>query len=130
MTALTRNTVVRVGAGPSIEIRMQVSGPDGGCEFWFNCRNEEQRRYGEGAITLGGFECHWKEHSRPDYYKDREAHYTDCTITGGACWHDGTSLWANEHWLPGMTSGGEEWVWRELEAEYLRQIAVKQDATS
>ena len=27
-----------------------------------------------------------------------------------------------------MTSGGEEWVWRELEAEYLRQIAVKQDA--
>lgn len=122
---LERRTVLHVTAGPHVAVRMQVIGPDGGCEFHFTCHNEEARRYGEGAITPGGFECHFKAHSRPDYYAEHEKpHRTDCSVTGGDCWHDGTSLWASEHWLPGMAHGGEEWVWRELEAAYRDKIAA------
>ncbi len=122
MSKLERRTVVTVSPGPHVHVRMQVVGPDGGCEFHFTCANQEQRSYGEGAITSGGFECHFKEHSRPDYYAEARAHRHDCSITGGDCWHDGTSLWAREHWLPGMASGGEEWVWRELEHAYRTKI--------
>lgn len=128
MGELERRTVVHVYDGPSVEIRMQVIGPDGGCEFWFTCRNEEERRYGKGAITSGGFECHFKDGSRPDYLKDTPRHRDNCTVTGGDCWHDGTSLWASEHWLPGMTRGGEAWVWPELERAYHDKIAVKESA--
>lgn len=122
MAELERRTVVRVSSGPAVHVRMQIVGPDGGCEFHFTCNNEEQRRYGEGAITAGGFECHFKAHSRPDYYHDHGAHRHDCEITGGDCWHDGTSLWASEHWLPGMADGGQDWVWRELERAYRERI--------
>lgn len=123
--ALERRTIIRVSAGPHAAVRMQVIGEDGGCEFHFSCADEERRIYGDGAITSGGFECHFKASSRPEYYADHAPHHTDCPVTGGDCWHDGTSLWAREHWLPGMASGGEEWVWRELENAYRNKIAAK-----
>lgn len=57
-------------------------------------------------------------------------HHNDCSITGGDCWHDGTSLWAREHWLPGMARGGEDWVWRELELAYREKIAAQEPSNA
>jgi len=44
--------------------------------------------------------------------------HPDCVVLGGPCWHDGTSLWAHEHWIPLYEALGEEWVWGELERTY------------
>jgi hypothetical protein len=50
-----------------------------------------------------------------------------CSLLGGGkCWHDGTSLWASEHWAPGFANGGAEWVWRELRKTYQRWLVDRE----
>jgi len=51
----------------------------------------------------GGVEAHRK--SPPDYSEPPS--HADCWLTGGLCWHDGTSLWATEHWIPRFLRGEE-----------------------
>ena len=79
-------------------------GEHGGVEFWF----DEHDRIGK----LGGVETHWS-HDPPDYM-DGGPHHTDCEVTGGNCWHEGTSLWASEHWIPMYERFGEAWVREKL----------------
>lgn len=48
--------------------------------------------------------------------------HLDCKLTGGRCWHDGTSLYAQEQvWPmvePMLRAGDHEGIFRVLESEY------------
>ena len=50
----------------------------------------------EGEIYYGGVEEHRR--TAPDGMSAPD--HTDCPILHGSCWHDGTSLWASEKWIP------------------------------
>ena len=122
---LERRTITHLSEG-RVQIRMQVVGSDGGVEFVFNCYPEPLSRYEESSWQASGFEYHWKRHSKPDYFKDEdEAPHNDCTITGGECWHDGTSLWASEHWMPLYRAIGPEATFEHLEAQYRKTFEAQ-----
>lgn len=48
--------------------------------------------------------------------------HVDCKLTGGRCWHDGTSLYASESLWPAIKSylstGNHKEIFRILESEY------------
>jgi hypothetical protein len=78
------------------------------------------------TITDGyGASCGLEFHSA-EPIGDDAPHHIDCPITGGRCWHDGTSLYANEHLWPmieGYLRGGEhEFIFRMLEREHDRHF--------
>lgn len=68
-----------------------------------------------------GLEFHYFE--PPDYMKDYAPSHIDCFITGGKCWHDGTSLYAIENlWPliePCFKAGDHDSIFKILENEYL-----------
>lgn len=49
-------------------------------------------------------------------------HHLDCPLTGGRCWHDGTSLYARETVWPFVSAylptGDHDHIFRYLEGEY------------
>ena len=51
-----------------------------------------------GIEPQAGLESHYL--IRPPWVQDEAPHHTSCSITGGDCWHDGTSLYAMEYYLP------------------------------
>lgn len=66
-----------------------------------------------------GLEFH---HTEAAKYRPKEApDHIDCPLTGGRCWHDGTSLYATEtlwpHIQPYSKSGEHEQVFKILECE-------------
>jgi hypothetical protein len=70
--------------------------------------------HGNGFNPTAGLETHsrYSTGSAPDH--DR------CHVLGGApCWHDGTSLYASEHWLPMFGKISDE--------EMLRQLCIEAD---
>lgn len=50
-------------------------------------------RYKGVGEFYGGIEIHYR--SPPDYMKGSAPHHHDCFVTGGLCWHDGSSLGAD-----------------------------------
>ena len=72
-------------------------------------------RYGDTA----GLELHYV--SPPQYMKDNAPSHMDCKLTGGRCWHDGTSLYAMETlWpiiKPMLRSGDHEMIFKVLEKQ-------------
>jgi hypothetical protein len=57
---------------------------------------------------------------------DRAPSHKDCWLIGGQCWHDGTSLYAEEHVWPViglcLQSGNHETAWEVLQREYERHF--------
>ena len=47
---------------------------------------------------LGGYEAHYL--SPPDYMPKDTPSQEHCWLLEARCWHDGTSLWASEFWVP------------------------------
>lgn len=86
-----------------------VVGPEGAIEFWMM---PEMR-----GLKLGGVETHRRTPFEYSLHKEIPDH-DHCAVLDGPCWHDGTSLWASEHWIPMYEACGEEWVWLELEKTY------------
>jgi len=118
---LERRTVCTVRT-KAVYVRLQVIGEHGGVEFHFACYPEPiSQYYGENSWNSMGVEAHWKAHSKPDYFKNDACSHPDCSITGGECWHDGTSLWASEYWMPNFLDGGPEWAFDRLE-QYYREV--------
>lgn len=95
-----------------------VVGEHGAVEFWVMEGSKE---------LIGGVEYH---HRAPMEYSSNKAEpdHADCPVLDGPCWHDGTSLWAVEHWIPGYAACGEGWVWDELEHTY-RKWSQEQEET-
>jgi len=56
-----------------------------------------------------------------DYQRGEAPHHFNCEVTGGRCWHDGTSLYASEQlWPliePYVRRGDHETIFRILEGE-------------
>lgn len=57
--------------------------------------------------------------------------HINCPITGGRCWHDGTSLYASEHVWPlvegYLKDGDHEKIFAILEAEHDRHFEGRED---
>lgn len=108
--------LVRYTREDDYEKRWIVVGNYGAIDF--HCSHahlDVSKRYG----VTGGVEYH---HRQPASYMgdDYGCTHDHCWVLGGKCWHDGTSLWATEHWIPMFRACGEAWVWLELESTYRR----------
>ena len=72
-------------------------GSKGAVHLHINDRGvEHEQEYGKRYS--GGFECHYR--CPPDYMADDAPSHDHCHLLQAPCWHDGTSLWATEHWIP------------------------------
>lgn len=71
-----------------------------------------------------GLEMH--HFSPPEYMQDQAPSQLKCDLTGGRCWHDGTSLYASESlWpmiKPLLRAGNHEGVFQLLEGEYINRF--------
>lgn len=85
----------------------------GSISFWYaECSEESKMIFGDKGY--GGVETHYNEKSKPDYLGVGSFH-EQCMQNNGKCWHDGTSLWASEYWIPYVMPNGDEAIWRKLE---------------
>jgi hypothetical protein len=70
-----------------------------------------------GPHTYDGGE-HWgaglELHSRTPLHGDTAPTHDECWLLKCPCWHDGTSLYAQEHFLPMVIAGDHTRVFREL----------------
>lgn len=87
----------------------ELVGPDGAIHFAVNMSEE---KYGG---PTAGLEFHHLS-------GDGAPHHLDCKLTGGRCWHDGTSLYANETLWPEigpmLRFGDHDGIFALLEHEY------------
>lgn len=88
-----------------------VTADFGSLSFWVS--GDDKESYG----LYGGVESHYNEKSKPDYLSEG-AFNERCECNAGKCWHDGTSLWASEYWIPSVLPEGQEFIWRMLEHHY------------
>ena len=93
-----------------------VTGDLGSVSFWVQ-ENVSEIAIKWGEKFFGGVEAHYNAKSKPDYMGD-EPHHKVCHQNGAECWHDGTSLWAFEHWIPYILPYGQERIWQELMSAY------------
>lgn len=97
----------------SVRHNWSLRGPRGGINFHVSIRDK-----GDWDPSCG-LEFH---RDFDPYGGKRAADYKDCWLTGGKCWHDGTSLYASEHVWPYvkdcLRTGDHEAVFRFLEGEY------------
>lgn len=68
----------------------EVVGSNGSIHFHATIHEE----YGDSC----GLEIHYWQ--PPEYMKDKPPSHLNCPLTGGRCWHDGTSLYAKDHLWP------------------------------
>ena len=93
-----------------------VSGEFGSLSFWCTPSAKIEGLYNDTDF-YGGVETHYNEKSKPCYIDDNSGH-NDCHANGGKCWHDGTSLWASEYWIPYVLPRGDKAIWETLEFNY------------
>jgi len=53
-------------------------------------------------------------HSRTPLYGESAPSHDECWLLKCPCWHDGSSLYAQDHFLPMVIAGDHERVFREL----------------
>jgi hypothetical protein len=98
---------------PFLSVRhcWEFVGPNGAVHFSANLT--------EGYGTTCGLEFH-------SLSGEGAPHHLNCHLTGGRCWHDGTSLYADESVWPALESmlrhGDHEGIFRLLEWEYERHF--------
>lgn len=102
-----------------------ITGPYGALEFWFS---PSPPGYPDNERYYGGVEKHFNRIAAPAYLTNgRYGYREDCSLVPGGCFHDGSSLWASEHWIPGMMRGGSDWIWAELESRYFDCMKPEND---
>lgn len=89
----------------------ELVGPLGAVHFHVSVND----KYGDSC----GLEFHHTEAC--GWHTDEAPHHINCPLTGGRCWHDGTSLYASEHLWPRVKDllglGNHEAIFRILEQE-------------
>lgn len=75
----------------------------------------------------GGIEIH--RASPPDYAPSVTPSNDYCWALGKPCWHDGSSLWASEYWIPLWDNGftPHDHMLRRIEGELLSRL--REEAT-
>jgi len=101
--------------GNVLVISFAVVGPAGAVEFRLMTRDGPL-----GPVSPMGFEMHARAPLDG-------GNHSNCWLIEGPCCHDGTSLWAIEHWMPLFRNGGTKALWPALEAEYRRRFALAKD---
>jgi len=86
-----------------------VVGDLGGVHFWYSESKHDGQKY-------GGVEWHWRERTE-DYHTETPSH-DDCWVIGGPCWHDGTSLYADEVYIPMVGHVDDDVIYRFLATDY------------
>lgn len=92
-----------------------VTGEFGSLSFWFT-EYPKDYELAHGELGYGGVETHYNEKSKPEYLQGNGR--DDCMCNVGKCWHDGTSLWASEYWIPHVLPRGDKFIWETLEFNY------------
>lgn len=99
----------------SVRHQWEIVGPYGAVHFHVSLTEN----YGPSC----GLEFHHTEEGakRVGRFADEAPHQMSCPMTGGRCWHDGTSLYASAHIWPMVESylrhGEHEHVFHILEQE-------------
>jgi len=88
-----------------------VVGDLGGVHFWYQVSTFDGEKY-------GGVEWHWRKPTE-DYHAENPDH-NDCWIIGGPCWHDGTSLYAEEVYIPLVDHSSDDTIFLFLEGDYAK----------
>lgn len=103
------------------ESRYWVEGAMGAVEFWF--RKNANDDYSDIEKVYGGIEQHsvTTDDDRPPSHGQCEQ------CSGRPCWHDGSSLYAQESWIPSLSDTETEdsrasWIFRRLAGEYRRRF--------
>lgn len=78
----------------------------GAIEFWYS----EFKALNKEIQKSGGIEVHYRQ--PPDYMKDDCPSHHDCPLIGDCCWHDGSSLQADD-WYD--MAGDHEAIFARLE---------------
>lgn len=101
------------------ETRYVVEGAIGACEFWVRENHPIVHEPGQSKFSAG-FETH---DTRPSGNKPPD-HGNGCcwALSGRACWHDGSSTYGMEHWLPRWERDPDH-----HEAVFLRLVGEVQD---
>lgn len=102
-----------------------ITGEYGSLSFWVREQSPFIREK-FGDQYFGGVETHYNEKSKPDYLDDNSLHDI-CHANNDKCWHDGTSLWASEHWIPYILPHGNERIWLELELNYKDMLEPREE---
>jgi hypothetical protein len=96
----------------------ELVGPSGAIHFHVNIMDDQQYQ------PTAGLEFHHPA-GHPTY-AGQAPHHLKCWLTGGACWHDGTSLYAREHVWPMvegyLRAGDHQAIFRILEREYCQHF--------
>ena len=110
---------------PSGRAEWCVSSELGSVSFWVSehCELLKERFTDE---FYGGVEYHYTEKTKPPYMDEAYRH-EDCVCNGGVCFHEGTSLWASEHWIPIILPLGDDAIWSELEQNYEKCLGKDSD---
>lgn len=91
-----------------------VVGEAGGLHLWITVG---------GTRPYGGVEIHYR--TPPDYMSDKEPSQEHCWLLDGPCWHDGSSLYAEEVWIPRWLANPDDhdWMLAFLSVEYRKRFA-------
>ena len=104
-----------------------VTGDYGSLSFWFT-EYPKNYEFAHGEIGYGGVENHYNEKSRPVWQCTDTPSHDNCHCNNGKCWHDGTSLWASEFWIPCILPAGDDAIWQRLEQYYHERMIRESDA--
>lgn len=121
MSALERITEVRARDARNIDVAFIVKDARGAVHFHF--RIDETPSGFDERFSCAGVETHYA--APPEYMRDQPPSQEHCQYLDAPCWHDGTSLWARDRWLPGFRIGGTEWVWTALERQHAETFGAE-----
>lgn len=100
------------------------SKPFGSARHWWEFVGPDGAIHFHVSLTDGyGPSCGLEIHrtTPAEYQRGDAPSHVDCPLTGGRCWHDGTSLYASETlWPmiePMLRSGDHDAIFRVLEGE-------------
>lgn len=102
----------------SVRHHWELRGPIGGLHFHVSIMDDP--KYGDPS-------CGLEFHHAFDPTKGQEAPaHINCPVTGGRCWHEGTSLYASEHVWPlvkmYLQDCDHRMIFKILEGEYDRHF--------
>lgn len=101
-----------------------IVGEYGAIEFWIMGSTVTDF---DGTGYRGGVEQHNRQ---PFAYSANSPDHEHCPVINGPCYHDGSSLYASEVFIPGWLREGDDFVWRKLEQEYEERYLQPEETES
>ncbi len=104
---MTQEILKRIKLVEGSQTRWAMLGSAGAVEFWVFSGGDE---LGLPKDTYGGVEMHYTKATAPEYLNPINV---KCSFVED-CHHEGSSSWADEHWIPSVLPLGDEVIFREL----------------